>query len=126
MQVRKNRKGLSDFQQSDVDPSTVPYADRARERVRQRALRKAAAAAPEGAEARSKVSKGACKHAKQKAAAIAEQQRAQERKLPAAKRQLHQAREDRDDLDDDYRLLRRLKKGKVSNAEYERSIGLAD
>lgn len=125
MQVRKNRKGLSEFQQSEVDPATVPYADRARERARQKALRKAAAAPAQGAEA-GKRGKGACKHAKQKAAAVAEQQRAQEKKLPAAKRQLHQAREDREDLDDDYRLLRRLKKGKVSSAEYDRSIGLAE
>ena len=50
------------------------------------------------------------------------------KKLPAAKRQLLQKREERETLTEDYALLRKLKKGKLSDREFDISIGflLAD
>lgn len=123
VQVRKNRKGLMAFVQSDVDPDTVPYRDPIREKARQRALRKSGPAGPAGATAKAKAS-GGQKHARE--AAAADDRKAQEKKLPSAKRQQKQQREDAGDLMDDYRMYRRHKKGKVADAEYERSIGLVD
>ena len=119
MQVRKHRKGLKAFVPSEVDPDTVPYADAAREKARQKALRKAA----QQGEGKPTAGK---KHACEERAAKAEERKVAEKKLPAAKRQLQQQREDVGDLDDDYRMYRKHKKGKVADDEYKKSIGLLD
>jgi hypothetical protein len=119
LQVRKSVKGLKDFKRSEVEPDSVPYLDPARERLRRRALKKVQAS---GGKA------GVCKAAKAQArrveAAHAAEKRAQEKKAPAAKRQQQQMRVDADDLDDDYRLYRKHKKGKVGDDEYKQSIGI--
>lgn len=112
LQVRQCKKGLKDFVQSTVDPETVPYKDRAREKARQAEAKKAA---------KQGTDKKALKEAarlKREASAAEAAKAAEKKKLPAAKRNKMQHREDMADLDDDYRLLKKLKKGKISDAEY--------
>jgi ATP-dependent RNA helicase DDX55/SPB4 len=113
--VRKNGKARADFQQSVVDPDSVPYRDPIREKARQKALKKSCRVGG--------VDNGIAAHERPKRT---DQQKVLEKKVPAAKRQLKQAREDLKELEEDYRLLRKLKKGKASNREYEQSIGLGD
>lgn len=111
-QVRQCKKGLKEFVQSEVDPDSVPYKDRVREKLRLADARKAAKA-------------GLGRHAVREAAkqqravaAAAAAKEAEKKKLPAAKRKTLQHREDLVDLNDDYRLLKKLKKGKISDKEY--------
>ena len=136
VQVRKNVKGLHSFQQSAVDPDTVPYADAAREKARRKELRKQAAAGkvasdgsgrqPSSCKARKKQQQVQQRAEKAKQQQQQQQQQQHSKKMPAAKRQLQQSREDMDDLQDDYRLYRKHKKGKVQDDEYMRSIGLLE
>jgi ATP-dependent RNA helicase DDX55/SPB4 len=118
VQVRRNGKARADFQQSEVDPGSVPYKDPVREKARQKALKESRS------NEESDRGKAATKRTELKAA-VEQQGRVADKKVPAAKRQLMQVREDLKELEDDYRLLRKLKRGKASNKEYEQSIGLA-
>jgi hypothetical protein len=124
-QVRKNKRCLKSFQQSEVTPDDVPYKDNAREAVRQKALRKQKIERRSSDQHARRRREGAVKplastQAKPDASA------SQAKKLPAAKRQLQQHRQDLNELKDDYTTLRKLKKGKLSEAAYEASLGLVD
>jgi transposase len=121
VQVRKNRKGLKEFQQSEVEPGSVPYLDPIREKARQRVLRQAlAAGSTPGA------SKAQKKRARNVATAKVVERVSYDKKLPAAKRQHQQFKEDVCDLEEDYLLYRKHVKGKVKDDEYKRSIGIVD
>lgn len=112
VQVRQCRKGLREFVQSEVDPDTVPFKDRAREKARRADARRAEQAGT------GKVAVRAAARVAREAAAREAAKVAEKKKLPAAKRKTLAAREDATDLNDDYRLWRKLKKGKISDAEY--------
>lgn len=116
--MRQCKKGLKDFMQSEVDPDSVPYKDRAREKARRADAKKSA---KEGTDR--KALKEAARVQREAAAAEAAKA-ANKKKLPAAKRKMLQNREDMADLDDDYRLLKKLKKGKISDAEYVEAMNM--
>lgn len=46
-----------------------------------------------------------------------------EKRMTAAKRRQLEAREDFDDINDDYRALKKLKKGKISEEEFDFELG---
>jgi ATP-dependent RNA helicase DDX55/SPB4 len=118
VQVRQSKKGLEGFQQSEVDPDDVPYKDKAREKVRQAELLKAKRAGKDRCSVKEE------KRLAREAAAAAAAQKGVDKKLPAAKRQLQQHREDLKDLEDDYRLLKKLKKGNITQAAYDAAMNL--
>lgn len=108
------RKQIGDaFVESEVDPDTVRFREKGREKQRQ-----AGQQAREEKRQREKQERAAKTKQAEEAAKL------ESVKLTAAKRQKLSLRQDLDDLEDDYRLLKRAKKGKVSAEVYEKSIGL--
>lgn len=101
----------------------VQFKDKAREKQRQRALKQqqqqqagqqGTGQGPCAAEAKQE-SHAAAAAARQRAqAAAAAAAAAEEKRLPAAKRRMLELRQDHDELKDDYRLLKKLKKGRAS------------
>ena len=87
----------------------MPYADRAREKQRVRAL-------VEQRAARESHPRGICdcleeegKAAEEEEALVTTERTKSEKRLTAAKRRQQEAREDFDDINDDYRALKKLK-----------------
>jgi len=115
---------LEGFVQSEIDPESVRFKDKVREKQRQAVLKQRAAAAAEtGVEGGSKSEKNGNKRkgaAPTSAAAGALQPR-----LTAAKRRQLEARQEFIELNDEYALLRKLKKGKISQREYDVAAGLS-
>ena len=124
-EIRKApRTATAGFVESAVDPDTVPYAEKAREKQR-RAANAAAAAERAEAEARGELSEGKAAREKRKredAAREAERKNG-EKRLTALKRRQQESREDLDDINDDYRALKKLKKGKISEEEFDFELG---
>jgi ATP-dependent RNA helicase DDX55/SPB4 len=96
----------------------------AREKQR-RAANAAAAAARAEAEARGELSegKGAREKRKREEAAREAERKNGEKRLTASKRRQQESREDLDDINDDYRALKKLKKGKISEEEFDFELG---
>lgn len=90
----------------------VQYKDKHRERQRRQQLARAAAAPPTKTTPGSGVDKKAGN--KTTAHGDASQDKQQEKHLPAAKRRQVNRRQELVDLEDDYRLLKKLKRGKIS------------
>jgi ATP-dependent RNA helicase DDX55/SPB4 len=109
--------GGAGFVQSPVDPETVPYKDKTREKQRQQRLAQQAADAP--------AKPGRAQQRKDAAAAAHAAPAAPPHRLPAQKRRQVQQRADDDDLDADWRMLKKLKAGKVSEHEYNVACGLS-
>ncbi|KAK9867069.1 hypothetical protein WJX84_000018 [Apatococcus fuscideae] len=124
-EVRKARGSLPHFSQSDVDPASVKFKDKAREKQRQRALKQqqagrlASSKEPHSAEALQQSQQAAAAEKQQLQAAAA----AEENRLPAAKRRMLELRQDHDELRDDYRLLKKVKKGRASEADWDEAMG---
>lgn len=57
---------------------------------------------------------------------IAPAQQPEEKHLPAAKRRKQREREEAQEMDKDYRLLKKLKRGKISAREFDVAAGLTD
>lgn len=96
----------------------VQFKDKAREKQRQRAM-KQQQQQEAGQQGTGKGPPAAEAMQETHVAATAERQRAhaaaaEERRLPAAKRRMLELRQDNDELTDDYRLLKKLKKGRAS------------
>jgi ATP-dependent RNA helicase DDX55/SPB4 len=108
---------LEGFAPSVVDLADVPFRDRVRERQRQAALRARAAAPAPAAE------KTAPAPRRRPAPAPAPAPGA---RLPAAKRRQLEGRQELDELAEEYALLRKLKKGKISAREFDAATGLSD
>ena len=124
-EIRKAPKAATaGFEESAVDPDSVPYAEKAREKQR-RAANAAAAAARAEAEARGELSggKGAREKRKREDAAREAERKNGEKRLTASKRRQQESREDLDDINDDYRALKKLKKGKISEEEFDFELG---
>jgi len=118
-------RGLDGFVPSEVDPDAVPFRDRVRERQRQQALRKqqaAAAAEEKEGKAERREAGPATPPGGAGAAAAPAATPAAAKHLPAAKRRVLQARDEAEDLDRDYRLLRALKRGKISAREFDAAV----
>ena len=105
---------LLSFRPSAVAPGSVAFRDRGREKQRQRNLA-----------SRARDREGQLK-AKPKAGAVRVNRRSGERSngrsLTAEKRRKQNRAEDLDDLDSDYRLLRKLKKGKISEEQFDEGV----
>jgi ATP-dependent RNA helicase DDX55/SPB4 len=110
------------FTPSDVAPDDVPYKDRAREKLRlQRRVDDAAAAAAERA------ARGPDRPRPAPEAGGAPAAPEPEAARPTAhKRRQEQTRADDDDLDSEYRLLKKLKRGAISEHQFNVAVGLSD
>jgi ATP-dependent RNA helicase DDX55/SPB4 len=106
------------FVMSAVDPDSVPYKDKAREKQRQQRLAQEREKAAQEEEAQDQ--------RKQQAERPGKETQAPAHKLPAQKRRQAQQREDDDDLDDDWRMLKKLKAGKISEHDYNVACGISD
>ena len=102
-----------------VDPSSVQFRDRAREKQRLGVLRKRNEARPDAEpDARPAGPPGG-------ALAGGAGTGGSERRAPAAKRRKHEARDEAAELDAEYRLLTKLRRGKISEREFDVATGLA-
>ncbi|KAK9842057.1 hypothetical protein WJX81_006505 [Elliptochloris bilobata] len=121
--------GTASFVPSAVDPTSVKFRDRAREKLRQRRLAQrvaeAAAAAPQANLDRKPGQAGAAERRTSGVSTSAPTQK-QERRLPAAKRRQAEARQDEDDFAAEYTLLRKLKRGRLSEHEFDVAVGLIE
>ena len=105
-EIKKIPRILQDtFEPSPVDPDTVPYLDKSREKQRKEKLKKALAESESGG-GRGNAG-GAKKHHKQ------------EKRLPSAKRHKIDNLQDDLELEEDWKLLKKLKKGQITEEEYE-------
>ena len=114
------------FTSSDVDPDTVKFKDKLREKQRQQVLaqRAAAAAAGEEGNKRNKDSTAAAQNKKKKKNNDSIISTIEQPRLTAAKRRQLEARQEVEDLNDEYALLKKLKRGKISEKEYNTAAGL--
>ena len=112
IEIKKTHKGLSSFKPSDIDPDSVKYQDKVREKQRVANLKRK----QEGRLA------SIAAHAVKKAAV---EKAAKAPKLTATKRRQLESRQEFGDLLDDYALLKKLKRGKISEKEYEK-VALRD
>lgn len=116
---------LEGFAPSLVDPETVKFRDKAKEKQRQAVLKQRAAAVAAAAVEAGEAANGA--HAA--AATAAAQQRKQRQgaqeqpRLTANKRRQLEARQELAELNEEYTLLKKLKKGKISAREYDAATG---
>ncbi|GIM10265.1 hypothetical protein Vretimale_14058 [Volvox reticuliferus] len=116
----KKPLGLEHFTPSPVDPATVPYKDKIREKQRLKALqqRQEAAVAKDGVAGQG----GAGAPAKRKLPAG---DAAFESRLPAAKRRQLQQIDEVANLNAEYSLLKKVKKGKITEHQYDIATGLS-
>ncbi|XP_029940971.1 ATP-dependent RNA helicase DDX55 [Salarias fasciatus] len=108
-------KSFPDFVQTDVDTDTIRYKDKNREKQRQKALREREQAPPP-------------RKAPVKNTSWSKQKSRKERRRKAeAKRKHHEGSDlDEDDLTElleDTRLLKKLKKGRISEDDFEKGVG---
>eukprot|EP00894_Picocystis_sp_ML_P001110 jgi/Pico_ML_1/51627/g2621.t1 len=105
---------LVGFQPSDVDPDTVKFSDKLRERQRQKHLL---------LKARQNEEEKATDMQTAKTPGVAHTIKP-EKRTNAEKRRKKLARADLDDLDEDYRLWKKRKRGKITEEEYELAAGM--
>ena len=116
-----------DGMMATLDGNTVriQFKDKAREKQRQRALKQQQQQQQQQARQQGAPPGPTPSHIQDKRRAVMAEKRraeaaaaaaaaAEERRLPAAKRRMFEMRQDNDELRDDYRLLKKLKKGRVS------------
>ena len=112
------------FTPSAVLPETVPFRDKAREKQRQASLR-AEATAAEAVAAEREMARAEA----ERAGAAARRKAAHVEAAPkptALKRRMEQQRNDDDDMQEEWRLLKKLRAGKLSEHEYNVAVGLSD
>jgi ATP-dependent RNA helicase DDX55/SPB4 len=120
-QEPKGLASLPHFTPSTVDPESIRFKDKAREKQRQKLQQQRAQqqAEAEAARAAQKHGKGGASGAPQPAG-----HKSGER-LPAAKRRKLQARDEMAELEADYRLLKKVRRGKLSEHEFDVAAGLS-
>ncbi|GAX83788.1 hypothetical protein CEUSTIGMA_g11213.t1 [Chlamydomonas eustigma] len=136
-EVKKARGQLEHFTPSLVNPDTVKFKDKAREKQRQQTIQKRAAVESSTAAQLSAGSQEGEGHGANKLAASSsnpkeklshlqkqEQHLAGER-LTAVKRRQLQQRDELQDLTQEYALLKKLKKGKITQHEFNLATGLS-
>ena len=124
-------KKFPGFKQEEMDFDQIPYKDKALEKQRKKELQKKAE------EGESETSKN--KHFKPKTVAWSKQRDKKERKIKRReikelKRKSKQEKsaanklddEDLEDLDKDIKLMKKMKKKKISEAEFEEEFGLSN
>ena len=122
-EIRKAPKAtLQGFEESGVNPDEVPYLDRAREKQRLKAAAEREEARAANPEAFEDTKREREKRRREEERLAAEKAKS-EKRLTAAKRRQAEAREDFDDINDDYRALKKLKKGKITEEEFDFELG---
>ncbi|PRW20639.1 DEAD-box ATP-dependent RNA helicase 18 isoform A [Chlorella sorokiniana] len=111
-EIKQGGKGLEGFTPSTVDPDTVRFRDKAREKQRQAVRKQQAKERQAGAEQQQS-------QQRQRKAALPEVH------LPAAKRRKQREREELEEMDREYALLTKLRRGKITAHEYDVAAGLA-
>ncbi|EFJ40203.1 hypothetical protein VOLCADRAFT_108284 [Volvox carteri f. nagariensis] len=117
----KKPLGLEHFTPSQVDPMTVPYKDKPREKQRLKAIEQRRAAAGAGG---APGGRGSGAAAKRKAPGGPDAG-GSECRLPAAKRRQLQLIDEATNLNQEYSLLKKLKKGKITEHQYDVATGLS-
>ena len=111
-EIRKApKKFMECFVESYVDADTVPFMDKSREKQRQKTLK----AQQEAAEAQRLLEVDTPKPKKEKVK--------EEKRQTAFKRRKEELRADIEEMEDDYRALRKVKKGKMTEEEFDLEIG---
>jgi len=111
-EIRKApKKFMECFVESSVDADTVPFLDRSREKQRQKTLKEQ----QEAAEAQRLLEADKPKPKKEKVK--------EEKRQTAFKRRKEELRADIEEMEDDYRALRKVKKGKMTEEEFDLEIG---
>lgn len=119
-EIKHAAVSLQSFSPSDVDPDTVKFKDKKREKQRQSVLRAKVLSSAAASDAADKSKKSAS------AAKRAESALEPARKMTAAKRRLKDFRQDTDDLADDYAMLKKLKRGKMTEAAFDLMTGFTE
>ncbi|KAJ3693810.1 hypothetical protein LUZ60_009290 [Juncus effusus] len=99
----------------DVNLTLIKYKDKTREKQRQKNLKRRESERKEDQEER--------KFEKRKRSEDGKDKNAPKRKKTGKQRQAIQSKEDFDELEHEYRLLKKLKKGAIDEEEYERLMG---
>lgn len=110
---------LPGYKDSSVDPETIPFKDRKREKQRQMALAKQNKESKINITQKTQISEDVKNAVKKK-----DKQTPANVRLTATKRRTLETRQELADLHDDYALLRKLKKGKISQEEYDQATDI--
>ena len=111
-EIRKApKKFMECFVESHVDADTVPFLEKSREKQRQKTLKEQ----QEAAEAQRLLEVDTPKPKKEKVK--------EEKRQTAFKRRKEELRADIEEMEDDYRALRKVKKGKMTEEEFDLEIG---
>ncbi|ABP00873.1 predicted protein, partial [Ostreococcus lucimarinus CCE9901] len=111
-EIRKApKKFMECFVESSVHADSVAFEDKAREKQRQRTLKEQ----EEAAEAQRLLDADKPKPKKEKVK--------EEKRQTAFKRRKEESRADIEEMEDDYRALKKLKKGKMTEEEFDLEIG---
>jgi hypothetical protein len=109
-----------------VDPESVRFKDKTREKQRQKQLKQtAAAAAAAGPDPQQQRRKGGARDKRGRGGAGAAAPEELDEKLPAAKRRQLQQRDEMAELTRDYQLLKKLKRGKISQRAFDVATGIS-
>lgn len=116
--ARLHKNGqLEGFSESNVDPNTIPFRDKMREKQRKEANRlKASQQTEKNVHTQSKASIDDRKKSNVVTSPNI--------RLTAAKRRTLESRQEMIDLDEDYTLWKKLKKGKITEQEYDHAIDI--
>ena len=121
-EVKKVNKGsIEHFTPSLVDPESVRFKDKGREKQRQQLIQQRSQEAD--ASSKEEVKKSGQKQPL-KAAPVMNHGAGE--RLTAAKRRKLQQRDELEELDHEYTLLKKLKKGKLSEHEFDVATGLSE
>lgn len=110
---------LPGYKDSSIDPDKIPFKDRKREKQRQIALAKQNKEFEATKTQETPLSERTKNMTKNK-----DKQTPANVRLTAAKRRTLETRQELADLQDDYALLRKLKKGKISQEEYDQATDI--
>lgn len=113
----KRARQIQNFTESNVDIDAIPFRDKAREKQRQKAMKANAEKKAQEMEASS-----AQKRAREKQKMAA----ANEKSVTGAKRQKMQSRKDEDEMEAEYRLLKKLRRKEISEKEFDIATGIEE
>ncbi|KAG1653913.1 hypothetical protein FOA52_003829 [Chlamydomonas sp. UWO 241] len=117
-ELKKGAGSIEGFTPSSVDPASVRFKDKTREKQHQASLKKATAKAEA-----ERAQRGVAKAKRIKDQAL---DQATGNRLTATKRRQLQQRDELAELETEYRLLKKLKRGKISGHEFDVATGLSD
>ncbi|KAL6772411.1 hypothetical protein ACKKBG_A30145 [Auxenochlorella protothecoides x Auxenochlorella symbiontica] len=123
-EVKKAGIRLAGFEPSAIDVDSIKFKDKAREKQRQALLKKREAEGPrESAKAAHRAAQQA---ARQAAARQATEAVGAGARLTAAKRRALEAADEAEELATEYTMLKKLRRGKISQHEFDVVLGMSD